>query len=200
MVYGSDAINIIDYVKSIDIKSLFSVPFYKHVQMISSSLFGTQGVILAHQHTLIDQLSAIFDFFSLRPIMRDIAYELYGLEFGEEMNLGVGIGLIASLILLANKNIIILIILGLIISIFLFACEYIVKIYMLRKDIFSALALPLAFFLIFNLYAADMKKFYILVLLSLCLIAFSNTILYKFLNSKISLFRICEPRKKEGIK
>jgi hypothetical protein len=155
----------------------------QYLSTITDVLFGAQGVVLAHQYKIKDPLAAILDFLSMRPILENMALELYGLDL-EGTSYGVGIGLVASAILMA-KNTLELALLGIVIAFYLQVCEAVVKAIGSMNHFLSVFALPLAFFLAMNFYAADIKKFYILFALSVCVLYAYRFVLGNLSNGKI---------------
>lgn len=147
-----------------------SVPYV--IGEISGRFGGAQDNVLAYQYHFDNQISAIIKYFSAQPLMENYALELYGFNLPEDLALGIGFSLIPWLIVLADKNIFILIFLSAVISLLLFLSEKIVRNYLLFKNYFVFAAYPLSFVLVNALYNSQLKMFYFFMLISVVILYF----------------------------
>jgi hypothetical protein len=141
------------------------------IGQLSARLYGAQSVVLAYQYNLSGQFAEIANFFL--GVTETYSYivnqELFGLEPAEGVVVGAGIGYLATMILLANKSLIVLALLA-----FISAGCFVVSEAALRKYItsgntlFRGLGYALGFLMMFFLYDAYIVKFYSLLLLSIC--------------------------------
>lgn len=140
------------------------------IGQLSARLYGAQCMVLVYQHNLSDQMMEIASFFhGSSESMSDIVfYDLFGLEPAPGVVIGVGIGYLAAMLLLANKSILILSFLALITAAYLATAECIVSKYIRSENsIIRAIGYALGFFMVFYLYDTYLEKFYFLVAVSI---------------------------------
>lgn len=152
----------------------------------SDRLYGAQSVVLAYQSNIDDNIAEIFNFFLARTgnLPDIILNDLFGLHFTGGEAFGVGIGYLPTLILLANKNLVLLILLALVTAIYLTISEIIITKYISGDHVINMVGYPLGFLMIFYLYDSFMGKFYFIFMLSLV-----GLVLLKFLPTHKRFFK-----------
>lgn len=135
----------------------------------SERLYGAQSAVLAYQSNVDDNITEIFNFLlARRGNLPDILLnDLFGLHFTGGEAFGVGIGYLPTLILLANKNLVLLILLALVTAIYLTISEIIITKYISGHRVINMVGYPLGFFMVFYLYDSFMGKFYFIIMVSL---------------------------------
>ena len=125
---------------------------------IANRLWGPQDVVLAYQYRTPDQWTAIGRYFTGQIVVEDITYEFYGMVFsGQSAAWGVGIGYIPWMVLLADRNLAILLLLALVTAALLTASEAAVKAYLRAPEPAARnVAQPLAFFIVYVLYTSTL--------------------------------------------
>lgn len=133
---------------------------------IANRLYGPQDMVLSYQYYHPDPWSAIPHYFlsggRADSVVNDLMYEFYGLVFPDSSGFGVGIGLLAYILILGHDNF-----LHLVISSFLAACLLSASNRMLigaSRTVFgprrSPLADLIAYFGAFSLYSSTIKFLY----------------------------------------
>lgn len=142
--------------------------FSTFLNAISDRLYGAQSTVLAHQYSLDNNIYETFNFLIARTdnLSNIILDDLFMLHFPDGVTFGVGIGYLATLILLANKNLFMMIFLSLVTAIYLTVSEIIISKYLSTNHLINLLGYPLGFFLVFFLYDSFMGKFYFILTLS----------------------------------
>jgi hypothetical protein len=143
--------------------------FFQFVNAFTDRLYGAQYTILAHNFNLSNNFNELINFFFCRNdnlsiiIYRDI----FNLAESTDSVVGVNIGYLNILILLANKNIFLLIIVSIITSFYLIIIEKIRLVLTKNKGIKNFLGYILSFIMIYFLYDGFLMKFYIILSISL---------------------------------
>lgn len=135
---------------------------------ISDRLYGAQYTLLANQFALNNNFQETFNFLTANTdnLSQIIYYELFRLPPLFGVVVGVSIGYLNDLILLSNKNFLLLIILALITAIYLTVSEVIIQKYICMDKAYNLLGYPLAFFMVFFLYDGVIEKFYFFLIVS----------------------------------
>jgi len=125
---------------------------------IANRLWGPQDVVLAYQYRTPDQWTDIRRYFSGEVVVEDMTYEFYGMVFsGVSAGWGVGIGYIAWMVLLADRNLAVLLLLALITAAILTASEAAVNEYFRAPEPAArSVAQPLAFFTVYVMYSSTL--------------------------------------------
>lgn len=76
---------------------------------MSNRLYGAQDSVLAYQHVLVDPWLSFFDFIVTGSLVSNLAEDLYGLVFLPGAGYGVGLGLMALLVMIGRADIFLLI-------------------------------------------------------------------------------------------
>ncbi|MEW6380718.1 MAG: O-antigen polymerase [bacterium] len=173
--YSYSGINFFDLIFSPELlrNITWDIPL-KIFNNICGRLCGAQNVVLAYQYVIDGRISAIIKYFSLQRVIKDEALEFYGFILPPNMAIGVGIGFIPMLILLANKNIFVLILLGLITAFLLFLAEWMVRKLLSFKNNLSFLAYPLSFLIVYTLISSLSSIFYSFLLISIMINIFQH--------------------------
>lgn len=130
--------------------------FYETLSQLLGRLYGSQSIILAYQYTLENSLSNIINFFLGQKLIENQALELYGLILPEDKAFGVGIGLLAWIIILADKSFLNLVVLGIVLAVYINVLESFIKILYLNKNpIIRITSLPVSFILVFLFWSAS---------------------------------------------
>jgi hypothetical protein len=126
---------------------------------VARRLYGTQDIVLAFQHDGGDRLPALINLLLARPVVDDVAREIYGLDlYGTSF--GLGMGLFAWLIIAAKGDWMAGMLFAAVIAFLLFLCEWLVRKWERSDRALSVLGLPLGVALAFMLYSAHMGLFY----------------------------------------
>jgi hypothetical protein len=133
-------------------------PLLTMVGGVLNRFYGAQDVVLASGYQITDQLHSITSFFAARP--PNILFDLYGFTVPEGSGWGVAMGVAGWIVLLANHSMPILILLGIVLGLMLGGAEVVVRQFELLPPMFSGLAMPLAFFLTFDLVSGTLNWYY----------------------------------------
>lgn len=134
---------------------------------ISDRLYGAQYTILVAEYNLDNNIQEMCNyFFANSDNLSQIIYsDLFRLPTLDGIVVGVNIGYLNVLTLLANKNILLILLLAIITAIYLTASEVVVEKYINRN--FGLARYPVAFILAFFLYESTIGRFYLILLLSM---------------------------------
>jgi hypothetical protein len=155
------------------------------IDAISGRLYGAQNLVLVSQYQLTNNIYFALNYFianeaSLAEIIYFDMYELPPVV-EEGVVIGVGIGYIGSMILLAQNNILLLILFSIITSIYLHICEQISHLFIRMHNSFSPIGVGIGFFLAATLYDGSLYRFYALVVFSILFYVFlKSLILFSF--------------------
>ncbi len=132
-------------------------------------LYGAQYTILASRFELHNNLSFIFDFIlsNTESLSKVIAFDIFGIPDQLDVVIGVNIGYLNILLLLAKHNLFFIFLLAFFTSICLTLAEYLAFRYSNRNDLIKIVGYVLCFNMIFFLYDGFIGKFYIIVLLTI---------------------------------
>ena len=135
---------------------------------IANRLWGPQDVVLAYQHHVPSRLTAIVNYFSMRPVVEDLTQEFYGMTLaGDSAAFGVGIGYVPWMILLADASLPVLVALALVTGVLLSISEWLVDSYQALPGIWWRLSgQPLAVLFVYCLYPSNLNWWYQAVLLA----------------------------------
>ena len=135
---------------------------------IANRLWGPQDVVLAYQYEVPSRWTAIVNYFSLRPVVQDLTYEMYGMTFaGATAAFGVGLGYVPWMILLAGRSLPVLIALAFFTAVLLSLCERLVTRYDALPGAIGYLSSRvLAALFIYCIYPSNMNWFYQALLLA----------------------------------
>jgi hypothetical protein len=174
-VYSSEGLDFSDLILNVDWVSTVSwdLPF-RILNAISGRLNGAQNIVLVYQCDLDDQINAILRFFSGQDIVENPALEFFGLNLPGDRAYGIGLGLISCLLLLSNKNILVLILLGFVIASFLYLSELVARNLQNLKDSFSLVSYPLIFLSTFLLNEPNLKRFYFFLIFLIIFLFLNN--------------------------
>jgi len=93
-------------------------------------------------------------------VIHDLTFEFYGLSFPEGSGFGVGIGLIAWVLLLADENVAILLLLGIVIAVMLSVADQLIRAAMPTNNKGAGLKYMISFFLVYFFYSSVLNYFY----------------------------------------
>jgi len=146
-----------------------SVNLFEIAGQFANRLYGASVIALAHTFSLEDNFSVAIGFFMAQPdeLSLIVANDVFGLTPVESVTVGVGMGYLATMILIANKNLFFLGILSLMTGVYLTISEIIVTKYIRRVNIFASIGYASGFFMMFFLINADIYKFYVIVAISI---------------------------------
>lgn len=141
------------------------------IEAVSFRLSGANIYVLAYQYDLPDNLSEIFNYYANNwdALADTIYYGMFGLPaVSDGVVMGVGLGYLGMIFLLAGKSISLLTILALITALLISASDLIVKKYLNSGNKFyAAFGYGASFIMALTLFGADMGKFYFTVAISL---------------------------------
>lgn len=141
------------------------------IEAVSFRLSGANIYVLVYQYELLDNLSVIFDFYTNNwdALAETIYYGMFGLPpVSDGVVMGVGLGYLGMIFLLAGKSKILLTLLALITAFLISASDLIVKKYLnLGNNFYVAFGYGAAFIMALTLFEASMGKFYFAVAISL---------------------------------
>jgi hypothetical protein len=155
---------------NIDIESLGeAVNLFELVGEFSNRLYGASVIVLAHKFSLVDNFSVATGFFMAQPheLSLIVTYDVFGMVPVEGVSVGIGMGYLATMILLANKNLFFLGMLSLMTGVYLTIAQIIVTKYISQVNMFASIGYALGFFMVFFLVNADIYKFYVIVVISI---------------------------------
>lgn len=135
---------------------------------ISDRLYGAQYTLLANQFDLADNVQETLNFLIANTdhLSQIIYTEVFRLPIFDGVVVGVNIGYLNILILLANKNLLLLTFLALVTALYLTVAELIIYKYISMNKYFGLIGYPLAFFMVFFLFDGVIGKFYFVFMLS----------------------------------
>jgi len=128
---------------------------------IALRLYGPQDIVLSYQYDVPSRAQAVVRWFTGGNVVEDLNYDFYGMTFAAGSGFGVGIGLHGWMIVLARRSYILLVVLAAVIALLLVLGDAAVD-GIRRLTVFnaSALASPVAFFLVYVLYASSIRWYY----------------------------------------
>lgn len=142
----------------------------------ASRLYGANVIVLAHKFNLDNNLIEAINFYLCKSenLSSIIFSDVFELVEHEGMVFGVGMGYLGTMILLANKNLLVLLILSFITALYLSVSEIIVKKYTTSANVFAPAGYGLGFFMVFFLFDANMEKYYLILAVSIIGLFFLN--------------------------
>lgn len=157
------------------INDSFSNEFWFHVNPIrvlsefSNRLFGASVIVLANQYHLENGIAEIVNFFLARTENLDniIAFDVFGLKPVDGVIMGVSMGYIGTMLLLAGGDVAILTALALVTACYLTLCGYVVDRYLQSPHRFYFAGYGFGFLLVLFFYETHMMRFYSVVALAL---------------------------------
>lgn len=155
LIYDSFSIDI--FSDSLDIVAV--------VGEFANRLYGASVLVLAHKFNLDNNITEAANFYLVNSegLSNIIFNDVFGLVAVNDLVLGVGMGYLGSMILLANKNLLVLCFLAFITAIYLSISEIIVRKYITSKNVWAPAGYALGFFMIFFLFDANIQKFYLVI-------------------------------------
>ncbi|HYS88768.1 MAG TPA: hypothetical protein VEN78_27755 [Bradyrhizobium sp.] len=160
LVYFGDAGNFLFYVINLDLlRGMSGSVALAFLDGAANRLYGSQDVVLAHQYNVGDQMQAMVNLFSARPVVEDVAGEIFGLNL-YETSFGVGMGLFAWLIVAAKGEFFVGIVEACLVAFLLFISEVLVRKLANSRRFPGVVALPFGFAVAFELYIANLLLFY----------------------------------------
>lgn len=159
-----------NYLSNLSIDQELLSDSFKIIGALSNRLYGPQDLVLADQYILSNTFENFLNFISLKSLIPEIAYEIYGLDFGPDSGFGVGMGLGGILIILFNSNFLIFILTILFFS-FLVSCiefqtNYLFGINKNTKS-FNPLYFFIILFLSFNVVEGSLRFLYLFIIFSI---------------------------------
>ena len=132
---------------------------FELISGISNRLWGPQDVVLAYQYHVRDQLAAIFQYVQGRPVVADLSYEFYGMTMsGNAAAFGVGLGIIPWMLLLADRNLAVLLALAFLVACLIAASQRVVDSYaVFRSRLWRTAAQPIPLLLVYFIYASTLN-------------------------------------------
>jgi len=132
---------------------------------LSSRLYGANVMVLAHLSNLENNVMEAINFFlgKSENLSLFIFNDVFGLVDAEGVVIGVGMGYLGTMLLLVNKNLVMLLILSFITAIYLSVSEAIVRKYTTSATAFSPAGYGFGFFMILFLYPANIEKYYVVL-------------------------------------
>jgi hypothetical protein len=153
------------------------------ISTMSNRLYGAQDSVLAYQYELINPWVAFFNFIYSGTLVDNLAEELYGLVFLPGAGYGVGLGLVALLVMIGRSSILLMVIAILYFSFLIFYLNRLLKraFFDFNLGKYPQIYYLFLFIISFNFVQATMSFIYLSFLL--CYII----IFIKFFLKKLSL-------------
>jgi hypothetical protein len=142
----------------------------------SDRLYGSQYTILVSNFNLDNSIGEVVKFLigSTDSLSIIISADLFGMTAVPGRMVGVNIGILNKILLLANDNYLILLFLAFFISFCISLVERIMSKYAKMNDSGKMIGFSLSFIMIFFLYDGVINKFYIFIILSLTVLFLIN--------------------------
>jgi hypothetical protein len=152
----------------------FSIPGF--LFEFSDRLYGSQYTILVSNFNLENNIGEIVNFLigSTESLSDIIAFDLFGIVNVPGRMIGVNIGVLNKILLLANDNYLILFFLAFFVSFCISLVDRILSKYLEMNDSGKLIGFSLSFIMILYLYDGVIDKFYILIILSLTVLFLIN--------------------------
>lgn len=162
--------------------------FFSVVEAISTRLYGANVFVLVHQFDLANNFSEAFNYYLGRGdgLADIIFYDVFELKAVEGVTIGVGVGYLGTILLLANKSFLLLTALAMVTAVLLTTSELIVKKCVESNSVFAPAGYGVGFMMVLTLFDGDIRKFYYVVVIAILGIFFLN---YK--RNMTSLFGHC---------
>jgi hypothetical protein len=132
-------------------------------------LYGANVIVLAYRYNLENNIIEAVNFYlgKSENLSSIIFNEVFGMVGADGVVIGVGMGYLGTMILLANKNLLLLALLSFITAFYLSISEVIVRKYTINTNIFASIGYGLGFFMVFFLYDGFLKFYYIILSISI---------------------------------
>lgn len=129
---------------------------------VANRLWGPQDVVLAFQYHVPSRSQAVLRYFTSRVVVEDLTFEFYGMKFTDQTSgYGVGLGFIPWMILLADRDIVVLGLLALLTACLLNSSEWMVRQVAGRQNALRAVAAQaLAFAFVYCIYISAVHWWY----------------------------------------
>ena len=137
------------------------------ISTISNRLYGAQDLVLAYQHTLINPWNSFINFTFTKPIVEDLAGDLYGLVFLPGQGYGVGMGLVGVFVMIARSSFVLLILAIFYLSVLIVILNRVLTPIFKNKNTnkFSQVYYLVLFFASFNFMQATLSYIYTIIII-----------------------------------
>lgn len=143
--------------------------FFTFLYAFSDRLYGAQYTILASQFELQNNLYFILDFVlsNTDTLSKVIAFDLFGIPDQSDVVIGVNIGYLNILLLLAKSSLFLIFFLAFFTAFLLTLIEYFAFKFSAGNDTIRILGYVLCFNMIYFLYDGFIGKFYLIILITI---------------------------------